>query len=279
MQLEQSMLAALEGQPNALEQFYRSFLACDLYVPRRYQAQPLSDAPNYPNQFIDLLGLRIKGSDQAIIPVFSSPELILSWCGNELAYQIIKGQELLARVPEGWSLVVNPGMEVEKEIDSWELDRLREGESGFPELLAEVGQHHQTRHLQLAPIPETEYVELQQLLKELAQNSPSIAELFFLKEESAAEAQTSATAAQDTMLVIGVVTDPQTDRDQLRQSISTRIAPLLIGDRATKILIEPLGSEALTMGLFRSAKPLFTRSKAESSFLSKLLKAIAKKPA
>lgn len=179
--IEREMELALHGDRRAALKFYQYFLAGPLFVPQRQQDMPLSDAPSYPDPFLNVLGL--KGSEHVTVPVFSRPELIREWCGNSLKFRILSGRELTGLLPKEWWICVNPGLEIEKELSSWELDCLRAGDAGISAVIDELFDGEQGAPMEVMPVLPEEYQRLRETLIRISQQFKEVSRIFLLKEE------------------------------------------------------------------------------------------------
>jgi hypothetical protein len=265
--LEESLEEASRGRADAIEAFFAALLAGPLYIPRRYQTYPMSDSPQYPNDFVDVLG--IQDDDRVVVPAFSSPAGIESWCGNMLAFRSLNGKEAAEATPEEWWLVINPGSDVEKELSPWEITRLKDGEAALPELLAEALADREVNPMHVRPCKEGEFSELLTALKAYVEGDERILSVYTLVEEPEA-----ATAESISTLLMGVVVKsdvPGGDFASVQDEIEAPIAPYLIGGQSKKIFLGYDVTSSVMLGVFKGNVPFFTREKKKGlSFLKKL---------
>jgi len=249
--LAAAMEQASQGSLPAAETYYRRFLAGPIFVPERYQLYPLSDSPQYPNEFVNVLGIQDK--ERVVIPAFSHKAYIHGWCGTELQSKCMNGSNLLSLVPKGWWLVVNPGREVEKEMSPWEIDQLRAGEEGIPAVLAELKSGAGEGAVSLRPLGADEQPQLKQALREAAAQY-GLQRLFLMREEGLDE-----DGARQDRLLLGAETAQTSaeDRDKLRSELQRLAAPHLIGAESIKIFVEDRGEKSMMLGLFQHAAPLY----------------------
>lgn len=244
---------ASEGSEAALTELYRWFLLGPIYVPCRNQLHPLSDAPHYPDDLFDLLGLQ--ANDRSVVPIFTDPGMINAWCGTELTYRNLTGVSLLAQLPEAWWVVLNPGSEVEKEFSPWELEKLREGPSSIPEIVAEASMG--------VPLPtdltirSLEPNEHQPLIAALKKLLPLKTEV--LNAHIALGEQTDQDGSCMQVILVGLELETLNTSNQsaLKNQLTSELQLLQIGDRPIKIILGTRGDTLI--GLFKSSKPFYTR--------------------
>ena len=248
------MLEALEGNRSAAAEFFRAFLDGPLYIPERVQAQPMSDQPEYPNDFFYLLGLRAE--DRTIIPAFSRPDLVSEWCGSSLRQKTMSGKELLGVVPEDWWVTVNPGLDVEKELSPWELDRLREGEPAFPELIAELFPLEARPTLSLEPVPEEEYRELVDVLRKEAENHSQINNLYLARE---AVEENESDALPPILLGVEATCKSADQQKSIEDALQRAGSVTQIGAEPLRIRIGASLEGNLLLGAFTGIEPFYRR--------------------
>ena len=254
--LEESLEDAFAGRASAIESFFSAFIDGPLYVPRRYQTQPMSDSPTYPNDFVDVLG--IQDDDRVVVPVFSNPEAIESWCGNKLNFRPLSGQETASTTPEDWWLVVNPGSDVEKELSPWEVVRLKDGKTAIPELLSEAMADVAVNPMHIRPLADDEHQELLTGLTDHAKADERITAIYTLVEAADEPAEESIST-----LLIGIVLKsdvPGGDFSTIQDEIDARVAPHLIGGQSKKIFLGYDINKSVMLGIFKGCDPVFTRS-------------------
>lgn len=248
--IQEKMALALAGNREAAAEFYRALLAGPLFVPERYQSQPISLSPQYPNDFVNVLG--VQDADRVIVPVFSDPSLIEQWFGSTLVFKTVSGHELLPLIPEGWWACIDPGEETEKELSPWELERMKGEEIAeiIEEIFSEVGDDL----LEVAPLGENEYPELRSSLLAAAQAEAIVRRVALLKERRAG------TEEKEERILVGIETStaPAAKLRELENTLKPVVARCLIGAEPARIFAgEPADNPVL--GIFRSTTPLFER--------------------
>lgn len=179
-EIEATIIYAKDGDSEALKRFYSALLAGPLYVPKRTQTHKMSDAPNYPNDFVYILGIQDK--DRVVVPAFTNPKHIFTWCGLELAYLTFSGTKLLELIPQDWTLVLNLGQEIVKELTWWEISNLAKGGEGIDEVIADQQDQQPPPSLQVLDVEPNELQELKNGLAALGKDSPEIKAVYLLKE-------------------------------------------------------------------------------------------------
>lgn len=270
--LEESLEGAFSGRRAAVEQFFRALLAGPLYVPERYQAQPLSDSPQYPNDFINILG--IQDSDRVVVPAFSDPSLIEEWCGTAMSFRRCTGQELAAMLPDEWWMIINPGSEIIRELTPWEVSRLKDGEDALPELLHEAYSDLAADPIRVRPLAAGEFTDSHASLFLYCKEHESVLRLYLLAEEGEGADGTAVVT-----LLIGVALDEQIPPGQygsVQSEIDTYVAPTLIGGQQKKIFVGGDTSGNVMLGLFKDAEPVFSRMRTKPPLRERLSKLFRK---
>jgi hypothetical protein len=251
--LTQGMFDAFEGKKEGAVQFYNEFLAGPLFIPRRHQDHSLSDQPSYPNDLLDLLGLQAK--ERVIVPVFTAPELIESWCGIALKWRAISGKDLIQLLPDEWWITINPGLDIEKELSPWEIKQLTSGIDCIPELVEELFLENSFDSFNVAAVAPTEYPELCQALSEAVKEIPQVKRVVLLREERTEEDQIT------SQLVVGVELDPTKD-DHIKLinlKIRSVIDPFQIG--STPIRLRIADTNSLILGVLNNSTHVYERQK------------------
>jgi len=262
------MPAALNGDREAALLFFRAFLAGPLYVPERYQAHKLSDAPRYPSDLFNLLGLQDR--ERVIIPVFSRAEMIIQWCGNELSHTCLSGQALLERLPDEWWLCLNPGGEIEKEFSPWEARLLKKGPESIPEILEDLLQDTEPVPLNIETVSGEEMPELKKALQEAAGSLPGIEALYLLRENFTSPESDEV----QTRLLIGAELNEQSaqEADSISKLLRDAGAPHRIGAEPLRVFAGH--KEEMAMRIFSVVEPFYRRRR---SWLARLSGAVLKK--
>lgn len=253
-EIESAMQAALQGSRDAARTFYEALFEGPLYVPDRHQRLPLSDAPQYPNDLVHILG--VQAPDRVVVPVFTNSAYVTSWCGAELEVKSFKGQQLFRTVPEDWWIVLNPGQDVEKEISPWEIGVLRPGPEGIDEVLDDLFAREVIDPLTVAPVEADDYKALQSGLLEIAPKVEGLDKIFLLKEHGR-----DIDGEEVTQILVGLQIDPKKPerlepiRDELKQVIDRA----QIGDDQAKILIGIDAEQGVALGVFKGVEPIYSR--------------------
>ncbi|MFM1847376.1 MAG: SseB protein N-terminal domain [Pseudomonadota bacterium] len=250
-ELERAMFDALEGDGRAARLFFERLLESKFFVPERHQDRVLSDSPVYPNDLLNVLGIKAPG--RVIVPVFTRSELIEAWCGVSLRHRTIGFPELLKILPDEWWVCLNPGAEVEKEISPWELGLLKGGTGVIDELIEEFNAENAAPTVQIRAPKEGEYGELQRGLSNVAENEKEIARLFILREDGG--------ESRAPIVLIGVECFSSERRvlDRIKGEIEAEAARGLIGGDSARVLVGGKETNNFALTLFSRAEPFFAR--------------------
>ncbi|MBN8547749.1 MAG: SseB family protein [Deltaproteobacteria bacterium] len=255
--LERSLLPALEGDRTAAQAFFEAFLRDPLVVPERRQAQKMSDEPRYPNEFLNILGVQAK--ERVLVPVFSRRDLIVEWCGSELATRSISGAELLTLMPEEWWICLNPGAEIEKEISPWEIEQLKEGTAGIPAVLDEIYQDTIVEPLEVQAVNAEEYPSLQRELRIFAEKNSAICKMYLIRQ-SGKDAEEALINKLLLGLEISAANEAEVDRIKAEaQNVSDRCQ---VGNDKVSVFTAISGQGDMSFGLFGKSTPFYTNSSA-----------------
>lgn len=266
--LEESAEAAYTGRRDAVERFFQALFDGPLYIPRRYQSQPMSDSPEYPGDFVDVLG--ITDDDRVIVPVFSNPDSIEEWCGNPLQWRSLNGIEAAKIIPDDWWVVINPGSDIEKELSPWEIERLREGIEALPELVTEALSDREVDPMQVRPCSSDEFEAPLNALRNFITHDTRFNTLYALVEEN-----TAADGSAVATLLIGIAVSndvPGATFATVQDELDALIAPFMIGGQPKKIFLGYDVNKSVMLGIFKGSEPLYQRSAkdTDSSLLKKI---------
>lgn len=252
--IERGLLQAASGSKEGAELFFKALLEGPLFVPDRYQSAPLSDSPQYPNDFVHVLG--IQDGNRVIVPVFSHAHYIEEWCGTDLQFKSYSGTTLLSKIPEDWWVIVNPGQDAEKEISPWEAQTLKGGPEGIAEVLDDLFAEEVIEPLALEVPSESEYSSLRSALASSLPTIPEIARAFLLKELGK-----NIEGEDSVQILIGleIPTNDLTVLDRVKDQVAQVAQPCQIGDDPVKIIVGSDAREGIALGLFKDAEPIFVR--------------------
>ncbi|RMG42198.1 MAG: SseB family protein [Candidatus Dadabacteria bacterium] len=249
--IEQSMQSALEGEPVAVRCVLQGFLDGPLYVPERYQYAPMSDSPNYPNDFVTVLG--VQNGERVIVPVFTASELIKEWCGNDLKYKKITGEKLITMLPEGWWVCINPGSEVEKELSPWEISKLGEGPGSIDEIVEDITDAIETVGLEIRIPDSEEYSEIKAALVSKVLSMSQITALSLLEEIGLDE---NGNELKRPVVGVQLRTEAFKERENLHDELEATVASFRIGQEAVKFVYGS-SKEDISLSIFNCVKPFY----------------------
>ncbi len=263
-EIESLMSLALEGDKDAGRQFYTALLQTTLFVPDRAQNFPLTESPEYPTDLVHVLGIQDK--DRVVVPAFLQPEHVREWFKNELNVSEMSCERLLRSIPDGWWLVINPGLDVEKECSPWEIERLREGPQAIEEVLEEAFATEPIEMLDVRPLDESIYPTLIAKLQEYGQAHAWVRALYVLEEQGRdVEGQVIST------ILIGAHVDltQLQNFESIRDEIQNIAHHELIGNSRARVVVGDTVEHHVSLGVFHGMTPLYS-GKNEPGLLSKL---------
>lgn len=254
--LETALSGALAGSRSAARAFFEQLLDAEggLYVPERFQAERLSDAPDYPSPFFSLLAVR--DGERAVVPTFSREEHLAAWCGCRLTCKRLAFSRLAEMLPGGWWITVNPGREAEKEISPWEIDQLRGGAAGIEAVLDDLFPEDLAEFLEVRPLAAGERADLRAAAVRAASGIDQISRLFIL-----IQAGRDAEDRPAEQLLIGAEAPDSTaaDHRRIQQALLDAVRPHLIGDCAPRVLACAHLANTPHAGFFSGAEPIYAR--------------------
>ena len=251
-EIEDNLTRASEGDGLSLQKLLLGVIAGPLYIPDRNQPRKLSYQPEYPNDFVSIMGVQDK--ERVVVPVFTSADLIEPWFGSELQFKQFSGTQLFSILPEDWWILINPGQELEKEISPWEISRLKEGEPGIKEVLEEIAQEDAiVQTIELKQIQESDFSELKTKLTEFASARDEILKLYMLLEKSL-----TTDGGSIEQILVGIeckknVKDIEKIKDEAGQLCSIN----LIGNLGAKVRAGVSGNNII-LGVFKDTVPFYT---------------------
>ncbi|MCB0321571.1 MAG: SseB family protein, partial [Bdellovibrionales bacterium] len=235
---------------STLVEFYRQFLSSDLLVAERQQLRDLSSGAAYPSDFTSVLG--VLSGEETFIPAFCEHSDVSDWFSDELNVIRISGKELCKRAPQGWWITLNPGSDYGKEFSPWEITRLKEGDPGIEEIVAD---HEATPALPLEfrYLSQMELESLQEKLCDKLKEVNGLLEFYVGKK----------LLDKEEMLVFAAI--QSTDRgDSLYEEIHSILSLALIGDVAFEVFVGYSLRDSAELALFQYVPPFY------SSTLSKV---------
>ena len=227
---------SFHGDKDSAVEFFNTFLSAKLLVPSRNQKMPLSNAPEYPNDLTSVLG--VKGLDSTFVPVFSEPKYIFEWCGQELDYREVKGQQLLESIPDSWWIAFNPGRDYEKEFSPWEIEKLKQGSESISEIIADIFEEDKELGIEVTKADTEELKGIKSKLQEIASQNKNILRMGCLLEKG----------AEDEERVLFAIRLSEDAEDDVKQEITSLIKQALIGSFSSRIVFETEANPSLAMG-------------------------------
>jgi hypothetical protein len=262
--LERALEEALEGDARCQRVFFEVLLGSTVVVPERNQARPLSDAPRYPNDLLNVLG--VQHVDRVVVPVFTEADIIERWCGNRLRSRSLRFVDLLASIPDDWWIGVNPGGDVEKELSPWELSILRRGPQGIDEIVEDLTADVLDPTVRIRAPKEDEYGELKRLLLDFGERSVDVARIFLLREEGG--------DARGAVVLIGVegFSSESADLERLKRETEAVAGGGLIGSDPARVLVGGRETNNFGLTIFRTVEPIYERRGGHDRSLSHSLR-------
>ncbi len=250
--IEQSIEAASHGAETALRQFFRGLLEGPLFIPDRRQSHPMSDAPPYPNDLVSVLGVQTK--EGVVVPIFTRASLIKKWSGLDLTFRQVSGAQSFSLVPEGWSAVINPGEEVEKELSPWEIAQLLKGTPAIDELVAEsLSDEQAPSPVTVRPVPASTFEKLQAELCEYAATEVMISELYMLIEE-----QQQLERNKEVLLIgVAIHNDESKEGERIGKQVRGIVERDQIGGYSHRVICSSVRTEKLVFPIFKRFPPFY----------------------
>ncbi|MDZ4786360.1 MAG: SseB family protein [bacterium] len=246
-----NMQEAARGEPEALRNFYETFLKFIFFVPERYQKSKLSLTPVYPNDFTNLLG--VNDGPRTFVPIFTSHETLENWFGNnELSYQRISGLDLLNKIPSDWWMMLDPAEEIQKEISPWEIEELKAGSEGISHIIEDALPSF-VQERAIHPVKTEDHPKLiERLLKE-KERFKFIGTIWIAREEEIVEAPNK---NRSTIIVgVEVLTSKDEELNNIQKVFSAAANQAMIGDLPVAVYTG-ISPESLTLGMFKAITPL-----------------------
>ncbi len=254
------------GDKEALKELYSIFLSQKFFVPERFQREKLSHEPAYPNDFINILG--IKDADRVIIPVFSSKEGPFEWFGEELRVALFTGSEIIKKLPTDWWIVLNPNLDLQKEISPWEIDQIRGGDLGIDAAVNEILPSLTLERTYSSPT--TEHNSLLKTLKIQALKNPAIKTVSILIQTDHFEDE----KMNRSSIIVGIeiFNNWGAEIETIRESFENSIKPELIGDLDVSCLAG-INKDSLSLSIFKNTTPIYVAKEGLSALfnLSRLM--------
>jgi len=255
VEMEELLALAASGDRASARAFFEKFLTFEFYVPCRFQQAALTDSPQYPNDFFNMLG--IKRSDAVIIPIFTQADHILNWSGQSFSFKTYSGRKITELIPEGWYVWVNAGQEVEKELTAWEIEQLKI--EAYEDLVEEnFANLEELSPIQISKLGQNDYAELLLLLKKEAGLDKSIKALYLLKEESL-----DSEGEKVERLLFGIESKHSSYNQALREKYANIARKNLIGDILVKVLVssadDSSANNELFYGLFKHYQAFYKK--------------------
>lgn len=129
---------AADGVPGAAGAFFQSLLRATVYVPLK----PGADTPSgvaaigAGSGHVAARGFAlVEYQGSQTLPIFTEEAFAADWSEADVSVVEERFEKLLWLVGDDVWLYVNPAQEVGKEITPWEIEQLKRGEEGVPDLV------------------------------------------------------------------------------------------------------------------------------------------------
>lgn len=257
--LKSALINAANGGVNEINNFFNELFNVKLFVPKRHQSTNLSNQADYPNDLVHLMGIKVN-SESNVIPVFSKVAYIEEWSGNPFAYYELDISELCNKVPENWSIIINPGLDVEKELSPFEINELKRGKAGLDVVIAEnLTEAKNTEAIEVLPEYLKEKESLLNKIIKFAQSNSNINEIYSLKEIN---------NTQDSeKYLFGIETvNNFTDEENLKSEFNLILEEEFIGDFDYSIHIFSNKTSGMHSGLLKQGAKIYTSNKPTGLF-------------
>ena len=260
--LTHELALASQGDRDAARRLFESFLRGPLVIPRRFQAHPMSDAPVYPTELFDILGINDGG--RTIVPVFGNIEQLQSWSGSSLIYRTMSGADLISLLPEGWWVCINPGTGIEKDLSPWELHEISKGPAGIAAVLEELESDGLEPLRRIVPLTQQDIPSIAAALIDYAKRNRWIRSLKVARAEHGSEHEEG-----EQRLLLGVeASRPPSSAEQ--QEVSDLARAAAIGESPLRLIFAFPGGDPFESSQLAAVDPIYLRRSAVISLLQRL---------
>lgn len=246
------MEKALGGSETDIRLFLEELLSAKLYVPTREQDLPIKGAASPPTGVLDILGLEhkdIEGRSYVVVPCFLSKEGSTNWASREVKLRTMDLKSIAAVIPANWSIVLEPGGEVEKEITPWEISLLAADPPQIDEVVSELLSSQDDDLFEIHGVLDSEYPELISALKTYASSEGVVTLLSLIRHES--------------MLCLGGIVDETASASktaEVKEALRNILALALIGNDSYRVTIGRTFDDDPLLKLFKGVSPLYTKT-------------------
>lgn len=252
--IELAIERASDGEAEAVASFFEILLECTLYVPKRFQKAPLSNAPIYPNEFLDILG--IQDGERVVVPVFTRENFVHDWSGQDFIVRSLRASDLFELMPDGWWIDLNPGSDVGKELSAWEVSELKLGREAIPSLVQELVADEVSQPIEIEFMSDQNKLPWMDVIVEFATSKEKILSLYFAREiRQTIEKEIS------HVFLIGIESAAESveEMELLRDEIQALAEKELIGADPVRSYIGRSRDESVALGLFKNCPALYSR--------------------
>ena len=248
--------ASEDSSADTLEAFYEELINGRFFVPERQQEHQLTNQPDYPNGFLNILGIQNK--DSVFVPMFSTEARVREWSGHDIQLRSLKLAELIDLLPAGWWLILNPGSEGEKDFSPWEIDLLKGGVANIPALVDELLVEDVIEDIELHAVEPEQHADLKSALIDAAKKTQEVVALYLLKETGK-----TVSAKEMSSLVLGILISQESadDREKIQEQFSSIGALVLIGAEKLKVRVGDSIAGNLMLGIFEGHEPIYMTAK------------------
>lgn len=263
---ETALYNAADGDKESITLFFEELFNTILYVPKRHQSSKLSNQADYPNDLVHVMGIKTQTGN--IIPAFSRIEYIEEWSGTNFEYFSLSIVELCKKVPESWSVIINPGLGAEKELSPFEIKELTLGKESIESLISEnLNQEKENDPVKVIAYNLEDRSKLLNKIKLFGKAKKEVTNIYSLKEINEID-------NEETHL-IGIETlNLDSNEDILKKEFNAFIGTELIGDIETKVFVFTKGTSSMHSGLLKQGSLVYQRK--QEAFLKNLVNKIFK---
>lgn len=249
---ESALYNAADGDKESITLFFKELLKTTLYVPKRHQSSKLSNQADYPNELVHIMGIKTKAG--SVVPAFSRIENIEEWSGTNFEYFSLNVVELCKKVPESWSVIINPGLGAEKELSPFEIKELTLGEDALDALIAEnLNQEKENNPVKVLAYNLEDKESFLKKIKNFGDAKKEIINIYSLKEISDIDNE------EKQLIGIELSSNAKDEEEIIKDEFLKAVGEDLIGDIETKVFAFKEDTSSMHSGLLKQGSIIFKK--------------------
>lgn len=177
--IEKLLDRAERGELAAAKEFYAEMLEAEVWVPLRPGFAKMTEEEAKDIKSLERFAL-VDFQRRRILPIFTSRIAFLAWTEEQEIEAIEKGfRSLLWILGEEIWVHLNPGQEVGKEFSPWELEALKGGKEGIPDLVEELLSEQQAVEIEV-DAGSSQFPVLKKKIATVLEAYPQVSEAFLI---------------------------------------------------------------------------------------------------